>query len=110
MLTELFKVVSDETRLRILLLLSKQDLCVCELVHIMEESQPKISKHIAKIRAQKLVNTKRNEQYIYYSINEEKSVLHELLSTIEPYVLDNTRIQEDRARLSNMDGFVCGSN
>lgn len=110
MLTELFKIVSDETRLRILMLLSKQELCVCELVQIMGESQPKISKHIAKIRAQKLVTTKRNEQFIYYSLNDENKLLSDLLVTIEPYVTDHTKMQQDQNRLSNMDSFVCGSN
>ena len=42
---ELFKVFSDPTRLRIALLLREQKLCVCELTEIMNESQPKISKH-----------------------------------------------------------------
>ena len=37
---ELFKVLSDETRLRIINLLNKQDLCVCELVEVLELSQP----------------------------------------------------------------------
>jgi ArsR family transcriptional regulator len=110
MLNELFKIVSDETRLRILLLLSKQELCVCELVHIMQESQPKISKHIAKIRAHKFVTTKRNEQYIYYSINQENTLLMDVLAAIEPYIVEQQTIQQDRTRLSNMDGFVCGSN
>lgn len=108
MITELFKVASDVTRLRILNLLSKQELCVCELVEIMEESQPKISKHIAKIRAHKFVLTNRNEQYIYYSLNQENPLLTDVLDAIKPYLSTNEKIQSDLTKLSNMDNFVCG--
>ena len=48
---QLFKNLSDETRLSLVLLLrEKGELCVCELVSILKETQPKISRHLALLR------------------------------------------------------------
>lgn len=104
-LSELFKVLSDETRLRIINLLAKQDLCVCELVDIMGLSQPKISKHIARLRSINLVTTKRNEQYIYYSL--DKSNL-DYMSIIDIVLQsNNSDLLEDIKNLEKVETFVC---
>ena len=103
--SELFKLLSDDTRLRIIHLLHYQDLCVCELVELLDESQPKISKHIAKIRSNKLVKTERNEQFIYYSLDKANyiNVLDPILRELkgkEPY-------QSDYHNLQSKSSFVC---
>ncbi len=104
-LTSLFKVLSDETRIRIINVLAKQDLCVCELTDILDLSQPKISKHMAKIRSAKLVTTKRNEQYIYYSLNKDNKNLMNIIDTV--LLNEQTQLQKDITILENMDTFVC---
>ena len=83
-LTDLFKVLSDETRLRILVLLYNKELCVCQLQGILEEeSQPKISKHLAKLRDMGFVNDERKEKFIYYYLNDNKRLKNVLKSIIE---------------------------
>ena len=104
-LSELFKVLSDETRLRIINLLNKQDLCVCELVEILELSQPKISKHIARLRTINLVNSKRNEQYIYYSLNKEIVSYMEVLKSV--FNSKNDILENDLNNLGKLETFVC---
>lgn len=106
-MTELFKVLSDETRFRILNLIIKQDLCVCELVDILELPQPKISKHIAKLRSINLVNTDRNEQYIYYSINKDNKNYLKILTTI--FSIENSTLKQDLNKLNNIESFVCST-
>ena len=104
-LTEIFKSLSDETRLRIMHLLYHQDLCVCELTDLLDLSQPKISKHIAKLRMSNLVNTKRNSQYIYYSINHEIINLTKILELA--FSQKNELLVEDFKRLKSIESFVC---
>jgi ArsR family transcriptional regulator, arsenate/arsenite/antimonite-responsive transcriptional repressor len=83
-LTQFFKILSDETRVRILLLLkSKNRLCVCQLQGIMNESQPKISKHLAKLRDFGLIKDERSEQFIYYSLNITNPLFEQVLDLIE---------------------------
>ncbi|WP_229360257.1 metalloregulator ArsR/SmtB family transcription factor [Ferrimonas sediminicola] len=66
-----FKLLSDETRLRcVLLLVRRGELCVCELVEALNESQPKISRHLASLRSQGLLKDRRQGQWVYYSLAE----------------------------------------
>ena len=67
-LTTLFKILSDQTRLRIILLLSQKEFCVCQLCDILEQDQPKISKNLSKLRDLDLVTTERREKFIFYRL------------------------------------------
>lgn len=67
-----FKCLSDNTRLRITALLTvEQELCVCELMAVLQESQPKISRHLALLRNCGLLLDERRGQWVYYRINPE---------------------------------------
>ena len=83
-----FKMLSDNTRLRALMLMQRMgELCVCELTHALSLSQPKISRHLAQLREYKIVETRREGQWMYYQINPELpewalSVLQQTLSGI----------------------------
>jgi ArsR family transcriptional regulator, arsenate/arsenite/antimonite-responsive transcriptional repressor len=67
-----FKCLSDDTRLKSLLLLQlKKELCVCELMSALQESQPKVSRHLADLRACGLVLDERQGKWVYYRINKE---------------------------------------
>jgi ArsR family transcriptional regulator len=67
----IMKALGDKNRLHILSLLSKQELCVCEITAICHLSQSNVSQHLAKLRSIGLVREKRNAQWIYYSLNSE---------------------------------------
>jgi len=68
----LFKCLSDQTRLRILLLVSQQqELCVCELTDVLQQSQPKISRHLAALKKQQLLLARKSGQWVFYRVNPE---------------------------------------
>jgi ArsR family transcriptional regulator len=67
-----FRMLSDATRLRTLMLLQREDeLCVCELTHALGLSQPKISRHLAQLRDSGVVLARRAGLWMYYRINRE---------------------------------------
>lgn len=67
-----FKSLADETRLRSLLLIEReQELCVCELVEALDVVQPKISRHLAQLRGAGLLLDRRQGQWVYYRINPD---------------------------------------
>ncbi len=72
-LIEVYKCLCDETRLRILHLLSHQPLCVCHFQEILHASQVKISKHLAYLREHALVETRRDGAWIIYSLPAKPS-------------------------------------
>src|SRR5512143_1329758 len=63
-----FKALSDPTRLRIFLLLTQRDLCVCELMYILDMSQSRISHQLRLPTAAALVEDKRDGRWIIYTI------------------------------------------
>jgi ArsR family transcriptional regulator len=67
---QLFKALSDETRLSLVLLLrEKGELCVCELTSILREAQPKISRHLALLRDSGLLIDRRDGKWIHYRLS-----------------------------------------
>ena len=99
-----FKCLGDETRTRITLMLTAQDeLCVCELIWALDDSQPKISRHLAQLRNCGLLEDRRQGQWIYYR-------LHTQLPEWVLEVLQITRsanqswIDQDASRLASMEG------
>jgi ArsR family transcriptional regulator len=67
--TRFFKCLGDDTRLLLTLLIhSEGELCVCELTHALEESQPKVSRHLAQLRACGLLKDRREGQWVYYDL------------------------------------------
>lgn len=69
-----FKILSDETRLRCLVLLFEQkELCVCELMYALDLPQSKVSRHLANMKTQEIVSQRREEQWVLYSINSDLS-------------------------------------
>ena len=69
---QFFKALSDETRLKsLLLILAQQELCVCELMSALSLSQPKISRHLAILKDASLLETRRQGQWIFYFISPQ---------------------------------------
>lgn len=108
----LFKLLSDSTRLRALVLMQNHgELCVCELTHALNISQPKISRHLAHLRDAKLVIDRRQGLWVYYQINPElsdwiKSILEismNELNQVEPYSADNAVLID----MPNRPGASC---
>ena len=66
--SRLFKALADETRLRIVALLAHGELCVCHLEEALGLSQPKVSRHLATLRAAGVVEDRREGTWVYYRL------------------------------------------
>ncbi|HQX57446.1 MAG TPA: metalloregulator ArsR/SmtB family transcription factor [Pyrinomonadaceae bacterium] len=69
-LEKLFLALSDQTRLRLLSLMSGGEVSVGYLADALGESQPKISRHLAYLRGTGLVSTRRDGKWVYYGIDD----------------------------------------
>lgn len=74
---ELFKALADETRLRILNLLVRGELCVCEIMAVLDIGQSKASRHLAYLRNVGLVDDRRNGVWMYYTLAAPEGVTHQ---------------------------------
>jgi ArsR family transcriptional regulator len=108
-LTNAFKVLSDDTRLRILMLLYRQDLCVCQICGILDISQPSVSKNLAKLRDMNIVIDTRKEKFIEYSLvkkSQENIFLLNILSQLHDDIEKYPILSEDRQRIMDKDHFL----
>jgi arsenate reductase len=80
---EIFKLFGDKNRLTIVSLLRERALCVCELVDLLQTSQPNISQHLRKLKDAGLLNESRKGQWVYYSLNiEDKPYLEAIIANL----------------------------
>lgn len=63
-----FQALGDNTRLRLLNLMGNQEICVCYLVEVLGQPQPKISRHLAYLRRAGIVSARREGKWMHYRI------------------------------------------
>lgn len=99
---DLFAILSDSTRLRALMLIQAEgEVCVCELTFALDESQPKISRHLAVMRAAGIVESRREGTWIHYRMNsglsswakEVMALTHHRIQRLSPFADDRERLQ-----------------
>jgi ArsR family transcriptional regulator len=71
---KLFKLLGDETRLKILNSLIKKEKCVCEIIAEVKKSQPTISIHLNRMEREGLLESERRGRMIFYRIKNPKIV------------------------------------
>jgi len=96
-----FKALSDPTRLRIFLLLMERDLCVCELMFILDMPQSRVSHQLRLLRDADLVEDKREGRWIIYAIppTVKESLAPLLRQYAGPELADSASVLEDTKRL-----------
>lgn len=98
-----FQALGDTTRLRLLNLLGNQELCVCYFVEVLDQPQPKISRHLAYLRNAGLVTTRRDGTWMHYRIAiPEHSGARRLLKETLRWMEKDPAMIADRKRLSKV--------
>ena len=104
-LISIYKCLCDETRLRILNLLSASPLCVCHLQSIICKSQVVISQHLAYLRERGMVTGQRYHQWMIYSLPESPSrELEANLKCLQVCVQAEPVFRNDQAKLRKLIG------
>lgn len=101
-----FKLLSDETRLRIMILLFHNDFCVCQLTGITGVSQPNISKHLGRLRDMGLVKDERKEQYTFYSLNITDELFKDILKDIAENIKDYPTLKLDLEKSKAAEKYI----
>lgn len=69
-IAQIYKALSEQMRLRILMLLTKGELCVCDIMAVLEEPQSKVSRHIAYLKNSGLIQGKRVGTWMHYFLKD----------------------------------------
>ncbi|MCM2325599.1 MAG: metalloregulator ArsR/SmtB family transcription factor [Candidatus Woesearchaeota archaeon] len=83
-ISDIFKVLGDKTRLKILFALSKKELCVCDLCSLLNMEQSAISHQLRLLRNLKLVKCRKDGKIVYYSLYD-----NHIMNLIKMGVLHN---------------------
>ena len=86
-LTAIFKALGEDIRLRMMGLLLKKELCVCDIEEVLGISQANASRHLGKLKTAGILTSRKNAQWVYYDISRKFSESHpELLEAISAEV------------------------
>ncbi|OEK02267.1 transcriptional regulator [Roseivirga sp. 4D4] len=92
--SQIFKSVSDESRVRILHLLYRNgELTISDIEHILEFTQTKTSRHITYLKNSGMVSARKVDQWVFYSIREE---VEELTNRIFDFLVKDASLQKDQ--------------
>ena len=70
-IAELFRALADETRTKILYLISEQELCVHDLADLLEMSLPAVSHHLRLLKILRLVRPRREGNHVFYVLDDQ---------------------------------------
>ncbi|MGL4607753.1 MAG: ArsR/SmtB family transcription factor [Eubacteriaceae bacterium] len=99
-ITEVFKILSDNNRVRIINLLCNGELCVCEFEHILGISQSNLSKHLRLMVEMGFLKNRREYKFVFYRMNEDLTKEHPFLKMVfeEEFKKDDF-LSDERNRL-----------
>lgn len=103
-LQKVFKAIGQNTRLKILMLVAKRVLCVCELEYILGITQSAVSQHMKILKDANLVKEFKEGQWVFYSLNEEYlEEVAESIKKISTGVLDSGDLEEEIKKLEYLE-------
>jgi len=108
----MFRAFSDPTRLRLLHLLRAGELCVGDVVTVLNVPQPTASRHLAYLRKAGLIDSRKNSYWTFYALAPARSAFHrKLLECLETCFRDVPHLAKDTARLKTLrsHGGCCSS-
>ena len=92
----LFLALADKTRLRILNLMRREEVCVCFFSAALNESQPKISRHLAYLRSANLVTARREGKWMHYKIQmPEDALAAQTVQSVLEWLEKHEKMQQD---------------
>lgn len=98
------KALADENRVRILAALKGRELCVCQIIDLLQLAPSTVSKHLSILRQARLLAARKNGRWMYYRLNDSSSpaAVAQALRWVTQCVKDTPVIQADRKRLKGI--------
>jgi ArsR family transcriptional regulator, arsenate/arsenite/antimonite-responsive transcriptional repressor len=100
-LAQYFKALSEEVRLRITMLLTHGELCVCDIMEILDEPQSKISRHLSYLKNSGVITATRVGVWMHYALSDQRdetldaqiSFMRERLCSLPAFVDDMAKME-----------------
>ncbi len=94
------KSAADPTRVRILKLLEAGEMCVCQVVAVLELSQSTVSKHLFLLKMAGLVKERQEKKWVHYALDGSRGTPYarKMLASLKGWLNDDPVIERDRKR------------
>src|SRR5882724_7885242 len=98
-----FSALADRTRLRLLNLMGKDEVCVCFFVEVLDMNQSKVSRHLAYLRKAGIVAVRRQGKWMHYRIIRPTDQLAaQMLDELCLWLSQDKEMRSDRKRLTEV--------
>ncbi|HMK56365.1 MAG TPA: metalloregulator ArsR/SmtB family transcription factor [Dissulfurispiraceae bacterium] len=105
-ITEAMKLLSDKSRLRILMLLKGRELCVCQIMGVLGMSQPLVSRNLSLLSKAGFLDDRREGKMIFYTVRKSPERLQRLLLGVVADALSkDPAVSEDERSLGECREF-----
>ena len=98
-----FKALADINRVRILKILERRKMCVCELAFVLRIAQPSVSRHLKKLGKAGLIGSEQDGFWTNYYLREDKSYGRVLLGNLKGWLNDNGIVRKDLEKVKKAD-------
>ena len=100
------KLFSDDTRLRVLMLVARKELCVCQLMGVLGISQPLVSRNLAMLSNAGLIRERKDGKLVFYSLNREMPRPHKkVIGLLQEMTAGDKRFSGDIDSLQDCEAF-----
>jgi len=98
------KALSDENRVRIMMFLSEDELCVCQIIELLGLAPSTVSKHLSILKQAELIGSRKKGRWIYYHLPEEgvPEIVTQAIEWLHASLDKDKQIQEDRKQLKKV--------
>ncbi len=105
-IAQLFWLLSDPTRLRILMLLDRQELCVCKLMGVLGVSQPLVSRNLSLLWDAELLDERRQGKLAFYKVRKGlPAAAGKVLGVLKEQLKDDAALAADMRSLRDCQAF-----
>ena len=112
-ITRPFKALSDKNRIRILMMLSRKPLCVCEITEVLELSASTVSKHLSILKESGFILDEKEGKWVNYKLNiyTTDPMVQQLIMLLPVWSRDEEQLKSDNIKISTIDrNIICNSN
>ena len=102
-LDKVLKAFTDINRLRIIKLLEKKKMCVCEIAFIIGIAQPSVSRHLRKLKSAGIINFEQEGLFTNYYLKPDNKYAEKILKHVEDWLRNEDVVKKDSKKIKKAD-------
>jgi ArsR family transcriptional regulator len=108
-LANLFKILGDESRLRILLMLRVRPLCVCEIYEVLDIALSTISQHLKLMKSSGYITDHKEGRWVIYSLNSGNDFVKRVVEFAVQELVDDELFVKDSRVIASITREICST-